>query len=240
MKVRRSKLGGLNRGAVGLAFVLVLVLPMVFPNHVRPDPTALARQVAVAEAVEAAPYQIGHWLGTDIPVLRSAVELLRPNAILSRRYRRVEGGYSVSLLVVHCMDIRDMGGHYPPNCYPSAGWSVADDPASGEVSLEFGGRRVPAAVYGFRRIQDGIRESRVRIFNFFVLPDGAVTADIGELRSRSERMALSAQGVAQIQILTAMAMPPVEAVAAANEFLEGMDDLLTSLGVVPGGDRYAP
>ena len=240
MKVRRTSLGFLNRAAVGLAFVLVIVLPMVFPNHVRPDPAALVRQVAVADAVEAAPYQIGRWLGTDIPVPRSAVELLRPNAILSRRFRRVEGGHSVTVLVVHCMDIRDMGGHYPPVCYPSAGWSKADDLASGEASLEFGGRRLPVAVYAFRRIQDGIRESRIRIYNFFVLPDGRVTTDIDELRARSERLALSAQGVAQIQILTVIEMPPAEAVAAANEFLEGLTGLLTALGVVEGGEHDAP
>ena len=95
-------------------------------------------------------------------------------------------------------------------------------------------------VYSFRRIEDGIRESRVRIYNFFVLPDGRVTADIGQLRGRSERLALSALGVAQIQILTATEMPTAEAVAAANELLEGMVDLLTSLGVVSAGERYAP
>jgi len=240
MKIRRASPGFLNRAAVGLAFVLVIVLPMVFPNHVRPDPTALARQVAVAAAVEVVPYQIGRWLGTDVPIPRSAVELLRPNAFLSRRFRRAEGGHSVSLLVVHCMDIRDMRGHYPPNCYPSAGWSVADDPASGKATLDFDGRRLPVEVYAFRRIEDGIRESRIRIYNFFVLQDGRVTTDIGELRARSERLALSAQGVAQIPILTLIEMPPVEAVAAANEFLEGLTGLLTALGVVEGGEHDAP
>ena len=239
MKVRRNTLGLPSRTAVGMAFGLLIVGPMVFPNHVRPDPASLARQEAVADAVEAAPYQIGRWLGTDIPVPRSAVELLRPNAILSRRFRRAEGGYSVSLLVVHCMDVRDMGGHYPPVCYPSAGW-LFDEAASGEETLEVGGCQLPVAMYAFRRIVDGIRESRIRIYNFFVLPDGGVTADIAELRGRSERLALSAQGVAQIQIITTLEMPHAEAVAAANELLEGLAGLLTPLGIEPGDEHDAP
>ncbi len=68
MKVHRNTLELPNRAAVGMAFGLLIVGPMVFPNHVRPDPAAMARQAAVADAVEAAPYQIGRWLGTDIPV----------------------------------------------------------------------------------------------------------------------------------------------------------------------------
>ena len=237
MKVRRNTLEFPNRTAVGMAFGLLIVGPMVFPNHVRPDPAAMARQEAVAAAVEAAPYQIGRWLGTDIPVPRAAVELLRPNAILSRRFRRAEGGYSVSLLVVHCMDVRDMGGHYPPVCYPSAGWLSTEDPASGEATLEVGGRRLPVEMYAFRRIEGGIRESRIRVYNFFVLPDGGVTADIAKLRGRSERLALSAEGVAQIQIITAIEMPPAEAVVAANELLDGLAGLLAPLGLVPGGEH---
>ena len=115
-----------------------------------------------------------------------------------------------------------------------------DDPASGAETLEVGGRRLPVEMYTFRRMVDGIRESRIRIYNFFVLPDGRVTADIAELRGRSERLALSAKGVAQIQILTLIEMPPAQAAAAANELLEGMAGLLAALGIVPGGEHDAP
>ena len=50
-----------------------------------------------------------------------AQELLRPNAIFSRRFQR-PGEIGVHVLVVHCSDARDMIGHYPPICYPSSGW----------------------------------------------------------------------------------------------------------------------
>jgi len=237
MKLRRKSPGFVSRAAPGIALGVVIGLPVIMPNHLRLDPAAMARQEAVAAAVEAAPYQVGRWLGRDIEVPRSAVELLKPNAILSRRFQRADGGHSVSVLLVHCMDMRDMGGHYPPNCYPSSGWVSLEDTQADEVMLDYRGRPFPARVYAFRRIEDGIREARIRIYDFFVMPDGKVTADIAVVRGRSERLALSAQGVAQMQIITAFEMPPSEAVAAANELLEGMGDILDSLGIGARGEH---
>ena len=132
-----------------------------------------------------------------------------------------------------------MGGHYPPVCYPSSGWVVLEDPEADEAMLEFRGDRLPVGVYAFRRIEDGIREARIRIYNFFVMPDGKVTSDIAVVRGRSERRALSAQGVAQMQIITALEMSPAEAVAAANELLEGMGEILDSLGIGAQGEHDA-
>ena len=239
MKLRRKSPGFVSSATPAIALGVVIGLPVIMPNHVRLNPAAIARQEAVAAAVAEAPYQVGRWLGRDIEVPRAAVELLKPNAILSRRFQRAEGGHSVSLLLVHCMDMRDMGGHYPPVCYPSSGWVPLDDPEADEAMLEFRGRPLPVRVYAFRRIEDGIREARIRIYNFFVMPDGKVTPDIAVVRGRSERLALSAQGVAQIQIITALEMPTAEAVAAANELLEGMGEILESLGIGARGERDA-
>ncbi len=239
MKLRRKSPGFLSSAAPGIALGVVIGLPVIMPNHLRLDPAAMARQEAVAAAVEGAPYQVGRWWGRKIEVPRSAVELLKPNAILSRRFQRADGGHPVSLLLVHCMDIRDMEGHYPPVCYPSSGWVLLEDTQADEVMLEFRGRPLPVRVYAFRRIEDGIREARIRVYDFFVMPDGKVTSDIAVVRGRSERLALSAQGVAQVQIITAVEMPPAEAVAAANELLEGMGEILDSLGIGARGEHDA-
>jgi len=240
MKLRRKSHGFVSSAAPGIALAVMFGLPVLMPNHLQLDPVAMARQEAVAAAVAGAPYKIGRWLGRDIEVPRAAVELLKPNAILSRRFQRADGGHSVSLLLVHCMDMRDMGGHYPPNCYPSSGWVSLEDPEADEAMLEFRGRPLPVAVYAFRRFDDGIRETRIRIYDFFVMPDGKVTPDLAVVRGRSDRLALSAQGVAQMQIITAYEMPAVEAVAAANEILEGMGEILDSLGIGARGEHDAP
>ena len=106
-----------------LVIALLVGLPRVFPNSVDVDGEARARRMqAVADAIAAAPYRIGPWAGADEPPAPAAIKLLHTNAILARRYERVGGDGSVSVLVVHCTDVRDMRGHWPPMCYPANGW----------------------------------------------------------------------------------------------------------------------
>ena len=215
---------------------LLVVLPLVFPNHTTVDAAGLARQEAVRAAVREAPYRIGHWVGADIPVPPAAVELLHPNAILSRRFQRIGGGPNVSLLLVHCTDARDMRGHYPPVCYPSSGWSIAGVKRSRQAVLMVNGRRMPVRVYEFRRIEGDGRESRIRVFNVFVLPDGTLTPNIDQINRLAERLALATRGLAQMQIVTPSGLNDEEAAAAAGEILEGMSGPLTALGVWREGD----
>ena len=85
--------------------------------------------------------------------------------------------------------------------------------------------------YEFRRAEAGGWESTIRVMNFFVLPDGRVTAELDEIERRSERLALAVSGVAQIQVVTPAAMPQADAETAAGELLEGMPELLTALGL---------
>ena len=71
------------------------------------------------------PYVVGDYVGQDIPIPQGAIELLKPNVIISRRYSNLNNGATVDLLFVHCKDAQDMLGHHPPVCYPAHGWSTA-------------------------------------------------------------------------------------------------------------------
>ncbi len=86
-------------------------------------------------------------------------------------------------------------------------------------------------MYEFRRIEGEVREVRIRVFNVFILPDGALTPEIDQIKSLSERLTLSAQGVAQMQIVTPSEMSLDEAAGAAGEILEGMPGLMNALRV---------
>src|SRR5688572_28546021 len=73
------------------------------------------------EAVNQVPYFIGTWTGQDVEIPVAAQKLLRPNAILNRRFADsapvgdARVAYpAASLLIVQCRDSRDMVGHYPP------------------------------------------------------------------------------------------------------------------------------
>lgn len=237
MKVRAVKPSGLAYAAPALALLLLCGLPTVFPNRTITDPTMRTRQQSVALAIENAPYRIGQWIGKDIEVPPAATKLLRPNAILSRHYRRMSDDLELDLLLVHCSDARDMGGHHPPICYPSSGWSAMHPGTDRETNLTVAGQAIPVSVYEFRRMEDDLREVRVRIFNVFILPNGELTTDIGRVNRLRERLAFATAGIAQLQVVTSADLDEERAIPAAGEILTGISEILTELRVLNGGDN---
>ena len=224
-----------------LTLVLLIMLGWLLPVRVEHSPQTEQRKAQIAEAMEAVSRFIGDWVGEDWKVPPSAQKLLRPNAVFSRSYQRLSRTdrlhQRVHLLMVHCGDARDMIGHYPPICYPSSGWvpMETEEPASQDII--FDQRRIPMQVYRFRRVAEDGREQAIRIFNAFILPGGDTTRDIDDINRQSERLAVSVQGVAQLQIITSTAISRDEAAQSAEELLEGMTDLFDALSIEQGAAR---
>jgi hypothetical protein len=218
---RPSIVNRISTAAPYVSLVLLLVMARWLPNRVQADDR---------------PFFIGDsWVGEDLRDLLApeAQKLLRPNAIFNRRYERY-GGSWVQVLVVHCSDARDMIGHYPPVCYPSAGWVDLEVPPPGDHVLTAQAATLPVREYRFRAVQEGGRDFEIRIFSAFVLPDGTVTRDISDINRQSERLAVSVQGVAQMQIITPADTPAAEAMEAAGEVLGGLGELFDVLEVTQG------
>lgn len=208
----------------------LVALSRVLPARAEIDDRAIERQAEVAQTMASVPFLIGGWIGADAPIPPEAQKLLRPNAMLSRTYSQINRP-SVHLVVVHCSDARDMIGHYPPICYPSSGWvdmPVLDNAYSG---ISVASTELPVRQYLYRRMGENGTEARIRIFSAFILPDGTVTRDIDDINEQSERLAVSIQGVAQLQLITDASTDYAAAATAAGELLSGMPELLTSLGV---------
>ncbi|UCD76258.1 MAG: exosortase-associated EpsI family protein [Phycisphaerales bacterium] len=221
-----------------LTLILLAGLGRTLPVRVEHSEQAEQRKAEIAAAMQAVPRFIGDWVGEDWKVPPSAQKLLRPNAIFSRSYLRLNRidtpPQRLQVLLVHCGDARDMIGHYPPICYPSSGWvdQRSEEPRS--AALTFEGRRVPVRVYRFRRTGDDGHDQVIRIFNAFILPDGKTTREIDAINRQSERLAVSVQGVAQLQIITSPVMSGEEALQAAGQLLGGMTDLFDALGLEQG------
>src|SRR5262245_21230560 len=86
------------------------------------DPRAYHESVRVVAA--RIPLRVGEWVGREIEPPEAAVSLLRPNAIRGVRFEHEATKEEVSLTLVQCRDARDMGGHWPPVCYPAHGWTL--------------------------------------------------------------------------------------------------------------------
>jgi hypothetical protein len=234
MKMKEIKLQNINRWLVAAPWVtvgLLMGMSLLLPNRSSFSPDTEKRKALVAHAMKSAPFFIGRWVGQDAAHLipREAQTLLHPNALLSRTYRS-PAGPTVQILIVHCGDARDMIGHYPPICYPSAGWLALPD-SSRDMTLSVNGATLPARHYEFQCISEQRRVETIRVFNAFILPGGRAALDIDDINRQSERLALSVQGVAQLQVITSASAPIPQAIEAANEILGGMPELFDALGL---------
>lgn len=215
-----------------LGLAVMLVLPLVLRQSKDDRDLILARNAEVQAAVESNRwYRLGNWVGQDMEVPTAAIEMLRPNAIFSRQYKKLTGGPPIQLLLVHCSDARDMHGHYPPVCYPSNGWIPIDERDNvPEVQMEVMGETVSMRLYNFRRLDDWGGERTLRVFNYFVLPDGDTTIDLAVVNRLVERSGFSMLGIAQVQLVMAGDIEPETASLAAEDLLNAASELLSQLG----------
>lgn len=216
----------LNRaGPVALLLTLGLFGWALAPAAPPPE-----RFTDVAIAFRKVPYAVGRWYGVDVSLPASASELLRPTAVLSRRYQELGGGRSAILGLVHCADLRDMLGHHPPRCYPASGWQPAPD-GSEVVEVRLGGRQTAARMFRFDRTdRSGLREE-LTVLGIFLLPDGSTATEEAEISGRAGSRILSSDGLAQLQIVLEGWARPSELAEIADSLLVAIPrELLSALG----------
>jgi hypothetical protein len=176
-------------------------------------------------AVELLPMRIDTWVGADAEVPQSAVQLLRPNVIVARRYTDSQTGRQVSFLLVHVRDMRDILGHYPPICYKSQGYTIASavprDLTVDELTIQ-----LTRYQFTHKRLD---RSSRVIVDNFMVLPDGRTCRDMQEVEQLARDHRTKFLGVAQLQIVYDSDLNQAERDALLDQFLSASKPLIDGL-----------
>lgn len=198
----------------------------------------------VKRSIESFPYVIdSRWIGSDQPPQEAAGVLLKPNKIMQRRYVDQQTGASLTILIVHCKDVRDMVGHYPPACYPNAGWRLE---GSNRLSAELGPLAVPSIRYEFSRSDDNLTR-RQHVQSFFIMPggptgNGRVAADVSELDRAGRSARWTELGAAQIQILSNTDLDPELRDAAVDAFLDALGPVIGEIagGVLPSDAAVEP
>ncbi len=189
----------------------------------------------VALAIERVPYRVGRWIGRDVDTTPAAVRLLRPNKLMQRRYTDPATGEEVSLLIVHCGDVRDMAGHYPPVCYPAHGWKEIENTEAYEV-ISLLGQTARARLYRFTQGREGVVREML-VVNFFVLPGEGqfVTHNMDDLERATQRRAIATLGSAQVQILVDHGMSEESRRQTVAEFVRAIEPSLREVarGVEP-------
>ena len=162
------------------------------------------------------------WYGADMEVPQSAVNLLNPNMIISRQYLENRPGTSVSrsaqLLIVQCRDAGDMQGHYPPNCYPSQGWTMLSsqprDWALPGRQTEQGlvsGMKISGMEYKFTQ-SFGVDANSQIVYNFFLIPGSKdeTLRDINAVYKVGQDYQRRYFGATEVQLLVSPDLPEAD------------------------------
>lgn len=209
------------------AITLVLLLGLAAETLSRPTPVdAEPFHARMRAAREAVPSRIGDWAGEEVPIPAAAVALLKPNALLSRRYVNQRTGRVASFLLVQCRDARDMSGHYPPVCYPANGWQEV---SARPVEWSLGERRIAGMEYQYSRVA-GDQVMTTAVSNVIALPDGRYGKGMQEVRELAADYLRRFYGAAQIQVVLDASLPEEERRAIFCELVGANLPLLEALG----------
>lgn len=193
-----SKAAILASPALCLGVLSVIALDNA--RHVHPQDAA-PYHARAKTAIDAFPYVIGYWTGSDEKVPPAAIKLLRPNALVSRRYAchspDAHSPIWADLLISQCADSRDMAGHFPPICYPSNGEPQLN---ARRFHLLAGDMMIDGTEYEFAASPDqGIE--RKSVYNFFVVPGRGIFPDIAAVRAAAGNYQRRCFGAAQFQVV---------------------------------------
>lgn len=201
------------------------------------NPNAAAYFESVKLAVESLPLQVGSYTGRDTPVQPAAQELLKPNVVMQRRYTDPVGGGYVDVLIVHCGDVRDMIGHFPPVCYPANGWLASKPQLPQPITV--GPHEATAMSYRYERQYEG-RTSSMTILNFFISPnsDAPISRDLSDVERAAGSVELAGLGAAQVQILTPAGMQNEDRLRIESMFVEALEPVVRAISTPPstGGE----
>jgi hypothetical protein len=181
----------------------------------------------VRKAIDAIPYKIGPSVGADMEPTRAAILLLSPNKIFQRRYVDPSTGWAASLLIVHCRDVRDMTGHFPPVCYPAHGWKLE---STESAPIVLSGDEARAMAYRFTKREE-LLERRMSVLDFFIIPDegGSIFADMDAMERAARASKVGGLGVVQVQIVLEEEASPQWRDTMVRETLQAIEPAMKTI-----------
>ena len=211
-KTHTARQSPLSRLAPLAALALLIAVAADVRGRAAP-PDAAPYHAAVRALADAAPREVsdpvagGVWVAQDVPVPYYALDMLRPNALLSRRFElHADGrpaGRFVTLLFVNCADVGSLVTHYPLNCYPGVGWAVLSSrPAVWAADGTDGGALgpVPGNEYAFA-IGTYRQHQVLVVHHFLILPGAGFRRDTTSLEALGEDARRRFYGASQVQLI---------------------------------------
>ena len=146
---------------------------------------------------------------------------------MQREYRNIVTDQYLSLLFVHCGDLRDMEGHYPMNCYRNQGWQLAPD--DGIVHYDVQTAMLDFGVRRYRFMPGRWQDHQMFVYSFFILPVDEILAEYAPVRAAAGDPKRRFYGGAQVQLVFDKATTTEQQLDAVQLFAATMTDLLQTI-----------
>jgi hypothetical protein len=216
-------------GVGGLILVGVMVDRALFQV---PAADSYPYHARVREAAASMPEVIGDWHSKPVDVPTAAQKMLRSNVLISREYIHQKTGQQASFLLVQCSDARDLAGHYPPICYPNAGFTLAQYEPDERVFQHSAPGETDLVAQGtsYKFTQDTLEGTRAMwVFNLMVLPDGQTAPNMDGIYHIARNRRLRCFGAAEIQVITNVGMSEEDRSQIISTLLGGAKPLVDAI-----------
>lgn len=216
-----------RRKTTAIAITTSVGLLVAWQARALPDREgAIEVHAEIKAAAEQVPERSGRWFSVVIPATQSAVRLLKPNVLEQRRWTDGITGKTVSVLVVHCGDTRDMIGHYPPNCYPGQGYRMGKTESwATTVGSE---RYSDLPEYEFVTVR-GTSTETLKVRNAMLLPGLGLGRDMNDVQAAAQDVTRRFLGAGQIQVIFYSGISEAERDSITAEMMEIYRPVLETL-----------
>lgn len=106
---------------LGMPIAMVLGVALVQKSDPEPLPVAW-----IDHALKNVSYRLGHYVAEDVGIPDRQLAVLRPDTLLSRRYRSLNDDRDFLLIVSFHLDGAAHSGHSVDSCYGAIGWNVEE------------------------------------------------------------------------------------------------------------------
>lgn len=206
---------------------LALMLGLAIESFRRPRPVDAAPYHEYTRKLsEKIPASFGNWVGKDVEVYQSATKLLNPNFILQRNFIDPTRNFAATLLIVQCKDARDMGGHYPLNCYPTQGYELIDS-KNNQWTLD-DGYVITGKSYKFVHKRESM-DNIIVVNSVMIVPDVGFADTIDKVRVAAASLTRRFFGASQIQVVLSDQIKPEDRDKITVEILQANEFIIDAL-----------
>ena len=165
-----------NKKMIGAAWALAMVLLVVIGVGYKLVATKMnvivTTPIKLDVPLSEFPIKIGQWVGRDVPISETILEVAANDDFLSRRYLNELNGQWANIYIAYTAQPRTMLGHRPQVCYKANGWIHENTEHFRVISNS--GRTIRCILHNFKK--SAAEVEKIVVLNYYIV-NGQLTDD---------------------------------------------------------------